>query len=98
MPYTNDDAKDYSARWRSRYQRLTQRQLDARGQALAKLRAEEGMTQAELAQAVGGVSEKTIQNWEAGRGEGTRAKWRQLALVLGVDADDVFMLRPRRRR
>lgn len=92
MPWTRNDDKDYSPQWRSRRQRLTQKQMDERGATLRRLREAEGWTQDDLRAHVR-LSLSAMQNYEQGRGEGTRETWRQLARVFGVDAA-VFLPKP----
>lgn len=60
----------------------------SRGSAIARMRERRGLTQSELAHAVG-VSENTIANWE----KGGASKWidhlRSLCKVLGCNLDDL---------
>lgn len=59
------------------------------GRLIAGLRKEKGLTQQELADALG-ISNKTVSKWECGLGCPDLTLWNDLAVVLGVDTRDLM--------
>ena len=60
------------------------------GQRLQQIREMRGMTQEELAEAMGVADARTIRYWESGRNSPNIAKLEPLAKVLGVKSADFF--------
>lgn len=60
---------------------------------IRRLREEAGMTQLQLANAVG-VTPVTVYNWERGRYEPKASQLRSLSRVLGVSMDDIHFEGP----
>lgn len=54
------------------------------GRLIARLRKEKGLTQKEMADALG-VSNKTVSKWECGMGCADLSYWADLSVILGVD-------------
>lgn len=59
------------------------------GRLIAGLRREKGLTQQNLADALG-VSNKTISKWECGLGCPDLSLWNDLSVILGVDMADLM--------
>ena len=62
-------------------------------QTIRELRESKGMTQLELAVAVG-VTPSTVYNWERGRSQPQVGQFREVARVLGVSMDDIELVAP----
>ena len=55
---------------------------------LASLRRRRGLSQQEVAQALG-ITRQTVSNWECGQGAPTIDKARDLALLYGIGLEDL---------
>lgn len=59
------------------------------GALIAKLRKEKGLTQRDIAEALG-VSNKTVSKWECGMGCADLSYWSRLSDLLGVDVNQMM--------
>ena len=67
------------------------------GTLLRTLRTEQGLTQKQMADTLG-ISPKTVSKWECGQGCPDLGLWRELAVVLGVDMEQLMVGEIRRNR
>lgn len=59
------------------------------GTLIRTLRAERGLTQKQIADALG-ISPKTVSKWECGQGCPDLGLWRELAVILGTDVEQLM--------
>lgn len=59
------------------------------GLLIRTMRTQQGLTQKQVADALG-VSPKTVSKWECGQGCPELSLWRELAILLGVDVEQLM--------